>query len=83
MIMIQSFMFVIPSVMFGFILSFPALGIIDNLVFSDDMGIQKSVLPSNYAVYQALAIGLVIPLLSSIIPIRNALSKNLNDSLDT
>jgi hypothetical protein len=47
------------------------------------MGIQKTVLPSTYAVVQALIIGLVIPLVSSIAPIKNALSKNLNDSLDT
>ena len=32
---------------------------------------------------QGLFIGLFIPLVSSIAPIKNALSKNLNDSLDT
>ena len=76
-------MFVIPSVIFGFIMCFPTLKIIDEYVFTADMGVEKSQLPSTYAVIQALVIGLVIPLVSSIAPIRNALSKNLNDSLDT
>ena len=83
MIIIQSFMFVIPSVIFGFIMCFPTLKVIDNYIFTDDMGMEKSQLPSTYAVIQALIIGLVIPLVSAISPIRNALSKNLNDSLDT
>jgi ABC-type antimicrobial peptide transport system permease subunit len=83
MIIIQSFMFVIPSVVAGFAMCFPTLKIIDTYVFTDDMGVQKSDLPSTYAVVQALMIGLVIPLVSSIAPIKNALSKNLNDSLDT
>jgi ABC-type antimicrobial peptide transport system permease subunit len=83
MIMLQSFMFVIPSVLFGFIACFPTLYIVDNFIFTEDMGMEKTVVPSWVAVCQALFIGLFIPLVSSISPIRNALSKNLNDSLDT
>lgn len=83
MIMLQSFMFVIPSVLFGFIMCFPTLHIIENFIFSDDSGMEKTTVPSFVAVQQALFIGLVIPIISSISPIKNALSKNLNDSLDT
>lgn len=83
MILIQSVMFVLPSVVFGFILSFPSLAIVYKQLFSSDMGVESKPLPSNFAVCQALAVGLIIPLLSSIIPIQSALSKNLNDSLDT
>jgi ABC-type antimicrobial peptide transport system permease subunit len=83
MILIQSVMFVLPSVIFGFILSFPSLAIVYKQLFSSDMGVESKPLPSNFAVCQALAVGLIIPLLSSIIPIQSALSKNLNDSLDT
>jgi hypothetical protein len=83
MIMLQSFMFVLPSVIFGFIMCFPTLHIIDNFIFSDDSTMDKTAVPSAIAVQQALFIGLFIPLVSSISPIRNALSKNLNDSLDT
>ena len=50
MIILQSFMFVIPSVIFGFIMCFPTLKIIDEYIFTDDMGMEKSQLPSTYAV---------------------------------
>ena len=82
MIILQSFMFVLPAVCFGFIFSFPGLFVIFNFVFTEDMGLSSSPVPSNYAIYQALFVGIVIPLLSSIYPIQMALRKNLNDSLD-
>lgn len=39
-------------------------------------------LPSTNAILQALFIGIVIPTLSSVIPIRIAMQQNLNDALD-
>ena len=75
-------MFVLPSVVVGFIMSFPGLLALFSAVFSDDMGVDTRPLPSTYAVYQALFVGIIIPLLSSIAPIQSALKKNLNESLD-
>lgn len=51
-------------------------------MFNEDSGIDQKPLPSAYAVYQALIMGIIIPFFSSIIPIQTALSKNLNESLD-
>lgn len=82
MVLLQSFMFVLPSVIFGFLFSAPALMGLYRVLFTEDMGIDQSPFPSAFAVYQALSVGLVIPLLSSIAPIQSALKKNLNDSLD-
>lgn len=82
MIVLQSFMFVLPSVFGGFLLSFPGLYGLFAAVFSADMGVDTRPLPSTYAVYQALFVGIIIPLLSSIAPIQSALKKNLNESLD-
>ena len=62
-------MFVIPSVIFGFVFSMPALTILYSYLFTDDMGVEKSPQPSQFAVIQALIVGLVIPLVSSIAPI--------------
>jgi pilus assembly protein TadC len=76
-------MFVFPAVVCGFIMCFPTLHIIDNYIFDPEMGMEQTALPSKTAVLQGLFIGLFIPLVSSISPIKNALSKNLNDSLDT
>ena len=82
MILIQSFMFVVPSVLTGFLVAYPSLYYINKGLFSDDMGIDITPHPSAFAITQSLVVGLIIPFISSIIPIQNALSKNLNDSLD-
>ena len=82
MIILQSIMFVVPSLTLGFILSIPSLYGMYSTLFTEDMGIQNNPIPSNFAIMHALVVGLVIPLLSSIVPIQSALKKNLNESLD-
>lgn len=82
MIFIQAFMFVLPSLFGGFAASFPTLYKINSLLFTPDMGIEIDPVPTKFAVGQAILVGLIIPLISSIMPIKAALSKNLNDCLD-
>ena len=83
MIIMQSAMFVLPSVLLGFALSMPVLWMLYSLLFTEDLGFKPSVFPSTPAVVQALAIGTLIPLLSSIVPIQRALSSSLASSLNT
>ena len=54
-----------------------------SLLFTEDLGFKPSIVPDWYSTVQALLIGIFIPILSSIIPIKRALSKNLTDSLNT
>lgn len=82
MIIIQGTMFVIPAIIAAFALCFPALKGIYTFLFTTDMGITVSPAPDGTSVLQALILGLCIPLLSSILPIRSVLTKNLNDALD-
>lgn len=82
MIIIQAFMFVLPSVFFGFGFSFHTLESVYGMLFTKDMGMDLTPTPSGFAVMQALFVGILIPILSSIVPIQAALKKNLNDSLD-
>jgi len=82
MIVLQAFMFVLPSVVLGFVLSVPSLGSMYGKLFTEDMGVDTTPWPSDFAVLQACIVGIVIPLVSSILPIRAAMNKNLNDSLD-
>ena len=70
MIILQSFMFVLPSVMFGFLMAGPTLMGLYKVLFTEDMGIDQTPIPSAFAIYQALSVGLIIPLLSSIAPIQ-------------
>lgn len=82
MIVIQAFLFVLPSVVLGFILSFGSLNNMYGMLFSEDMGLDLTPVPSGFAIMQALIIGILIPILSSIVPIQAALKKSLNESLD-
>jgi hypothetical protein len=50
--------------------------------FELKLGLKLDPNPTLQAVYTAMFLGLLIPLISSIIPIKAALSKNLNDALD-
>ena len=51
-------------------------------MFGSSLGYMPSIIPSANSVGIALFIGMLIPLLSSIIPIKRALSVNLTDSLN-
>ena len=82
MVVTQAAMFVLPSVILGFALSVPSIYFIYSFLFTDDLGFMPSILPDWYATTMALIIGIFIPLLSSIIPIKRALSTNLNDALN-
>ena len=83
LVMTQAAMYVLPSVIAGFILSIPSIALIYSILFPDKVGFKPSIMPGWYASVQALAIGILIPLISSIIPIKRAISKNLTDSLST
>lgn len=83
MILFQSAMFVIPSIVVGFIASYPCLMYLYGVMFTEKMGFDGySNWPSVPASLEALALGFIIPILASIVPIRRALSKSLNESLN-
>lgn len=81
MVFVQSCIFVLPAVMMGFIVTFPCLQIFSEALKSK-IQLEIYPVPSKSAIIQALIVGLVIPILSSIIPIRVALGKSLTDALD-
>ena len=83
MIMTQAALFVLPSVILGFILSLPSIWLVYSFLFSDDIGLEPSIIPGWSATIQALCIGILIPILSSIIPIQRALSTSLTEALNT
>ena len=79
----QSFLFVLPSVILGFVLYVPAMALVFGFLFTDDLGFKPSFEPSTHATVQALFLGIFIPAVSAIIPVQSALAKNLADSLTT
>ncbi len=75
-------MFVTPGIIAGGLLSIPALHLIFYYAFENTLGLKMSPYPTAYAIYNALFVGLVIPFVASIIPIQEALGKNLIEALD-
>ena len=82
MILVQAAMFVLPAVALAMILSFPIIYALYAMLLEYNLGYIPSVVPSGAAVLNALFIGLLIPFLSSIVPIRRGLSVNLTEALD-
>lgn len=76
-------MFVVPSIICGYLAAIPALAIILSLMFGDNSSVSVSALPSAGATLQASVLGLVIPLVSSILPIQSALNKELAEGLSS
>ena len=83
LILTQATMFVLPSVIIGFVLSVPCIWFIYSMLFTDEMGLNPSILPGWYSSIQAILIGILIPIISSIVPIKRAISQNLTDALNT
>ena len=83
MIFTQAGMFVLPAVTAAFALSFPLIYVLFSTISSNDLGYMPSVAPSGQATLNALFIGVLIPLLSSIVPIKRGLNANLTETLDT
>ena len=82
MLLIQACSYSIPAWVVGLILS-QALAAYITQVLEDRVEVPVSRLLTSYAILVATFLGLVIPLIAAILPIRVALSKNLHDSLDT
>jgi ABC-type antimicrobial peptide transport system permease subunit len=74
---------VIPSIIFGYILSIPTLAYIYKQLFKKESGINVAPIPTGPATLQALLLGLLIPIISSIMPIQTAMNKNINESMDS
>ncbi len=82
MILTQAGMFVVPAVTLAFISAFPIIYALYNSLFSSSLGYVPSIVPSTSAFLSALFVGVLIPFVSSIVPIQRALSGNLTDSLN-
>lgn len=81
LVILQSFMFVIPSIISGFVVSLTVLQI-GKYYAETQMQMDFEAIPSAVSVIQALFLSTLIPLLSSVLPIRVVLDRNLNDALD-
>lgn len=81
MILVQSFLYVVPAVILGFSTCIFILHKTSDLLQQEfGIGIQKY--PTFSSSVSSLILGTVIPFASSIIPVRAALQMSMNDSLD-
>lgn len=82
MVAVQSCMFVFPAILIAFALSFGMIALCYKYIFEEDLDNGFEPVPSSSAMIKAIILGLIIPLLSSILPILSVLSQNLNDALN-
>jgi hypothetical protein len=81
LIIVQSFMFVVPSIIFGVGFSLAILRVAKHFA-ENNLHIDFEAVPSFGSFMQALILSTLIPLVSSVMPIQIVLQRNLNDALD-
>lgn len=81
LLLLQGLMYAIPAMIFGFLFSFIVNGMIGYLIFNWAAEITSYQLHYT-AIIIGFLLGILMPLLSNILPIMRALSKTLRDSLD-
>jgi len=81
LIVLQSVLFVIPSIISGFLVSYGFLQVA-KVYAESTLHMDFDAIPSLSSVFQALFLSTLIPLCSSIMPIQIVLDRNLNDALD-
>lgn len=69
MIIIQSVLFVLPSIILGYAASIPSLIYLYGFMFKGQSGVTLTYLPSAKATFLAVLLGLLIPFVSSLVPI--------------
>lgn len=75
-------MFAIPAIILGFLICFPSIGLIFIFIFEEKLENGFEVMPSKTACLYGLFVGLIVPVMSSIMPIVTVLKQSLVDSLD-
>lgn len=81
LLLIQGLIYAVPAMAFGFVFSFLVNGFVGFLVF--DWAAEFTTYQLHYtAIIIGFLLGILMPLLSNILPIVRALSKTLRDSLD-
>ncbi len=68
MVLLQAFMFVVPAIIIGFIASYPLLSLVNYFMKASSLDIQNLAPPAS-AIIEALMIGIIVPAISSILPI--------------
>ena len=81
LIILQSVMFVIPSIICGFGTSFAFLQVAKYYA-ETNLHMDFDAIPKMDSILQALFLSTLIPLAASILPIQVVLDRNLNDALD-
>lgn len=65
----QTLSFVVPSLILSYSIAVVVNYYLLKMIYTPDMGLRVSIVPDWFATLQALALGLMIPLVSAIIPI--------------
>jgi hypothetical protein len=75
----QSLTFVVPSVIFAFAGAIAANHYLLEYMYTPEMGLKMSPVPDVFSTLQAIAVGLLIPVISAIAPIQKVMSLTINE----
>ena len=81
-VVLQTFAFSLPGIILAFIWCFPALFIIYKYAFEDLLGLKLEPYPTSDAIASSIILGLLIPTISSFMPIHEAINRSIHDALD-
>jgi len=81
LILIQALSFVIPGIILGIGVSIPLLMYAGNILESK-IQVNIPIVPTGKALFWSIILGLIIPIISSYYPMKEALGKDLNLALD-
>ncbi|CDW85019.1 family protein [Stylonychia lemnae] len=81
MVLLQSSMFVTPALILALVMSIPSLAIGYSYVFDESEGNGYEPYPTFRAIFFSFIVGVLIPILSSIIPLMKVMSQNLTEAL--
>mmetsp|Transcript_25554 Transcript_25554/g.4262 ORF Transcript_25554/g.4262 Transcript_25554/m.4262 type:complete len:137 (-) Transcript_25554:1581-1991(-) len=81
LILFQSFLFVIPAIIIGILISFAINDFISGL-FESNIGVGFDPAPTPNAIGNAILIGFLIPLISSLHPVYNVMKSELSEAMD-
>eukprot|EP01017_Pseudomicrothorax_dubius_P050299 TRINITY_DN9493_c0_g1_i2.p1 TRINITY_DN9493_c0_g1~~TRINITY_DN9493_c0_g1_i2.p1 ORF type:complete len:366 (-),score=79.88 TRINITY_DN9493_c0_g1_i2:10-1107(-) len=82
LVLVQALSFTIPAIIIGLLLTLPVLSFVNN-IFKTQIDLDIGIVPPTIGFIWSISVGILLPTISAIIPIRTALSKSLSDSLDT
>lgn len=79
--LVQCLLYAVPAIITGLTLSIAGLYIV-NIILHSQLNSYISNYPSSKSIIYSIFVGIIIPIISAFLPIRNTLNSNIREGLD-